>query len=270
MAKKEFSKLNNKGQKTIITLIGISVIFFILEAIGVLNFFEAPLQKILLPAQIGISKTRNDIKDFLGTISSIKSLREKETKTSYENAILGAENAKLKKLEIENIALRKQLGALKLKPELIVAEVIGQDALISSNKLLIDKGRADGVIKGNLVIIEDILIGEIVALGDSSATVRLLSDSDTKIPAETADRVRGILRGRFGNRIILEKVVQGKKLSKGEIVFSSGEADMPKGLVLGKISKVEKNPSAIFQKAEVEPIISYERLEIVFIIKSGL
>lgn len=270
MAKKEFRKHIYKGQKTIITLIVISVIFFILEATGVLNFFEAPLQKILLPAQIGINKTRNDVEDFFGTISSIKSLREKETKTAYENALLRAENAKLKKLEIENNALRKQLGALKLKPELIVAQVIGQDALISSNKLLLDKGRNDGVVKGNLVIIEDILIGEIIALGDSSATVRLLSDSDTKIPAETADKVSGILRGQFGNRIILERVVQGKKLSKGEIVFSSGEADVPKGLVLGKISKVEKNPSAIFQKAEVEPIISYESLETVFIIEGDL
>lgn len=270
MAKKEFSKPSNKSQKTIITLIGISVIFFILEAVGGLNFLEAPLQKIFIPAQIGINKTRNDIKDFFGTISAIKSLREKETKTSYENALLIAENAKLKKLQIENTALRKQLGALKLKPELIVAAVIGQDVLISSSKLLVDKGRADGVAKGNLVIIEDILIGEIIALGDSTATVRLLSDSDTKIPAETENKVGGILRGQFGNQIIFEKVVQGKKLNKGDIVFSSGEADMPKGLVLGKISKVQKNPSAIFQKAEVEPIISYERLETVFIIKGDL
>lgn len=270
MAKKEFSKPSSKGQKTIITLIAISVILFIFEAIGVLNFVQAPLQKIFIPAQIGINKTRNDIGDFFGTISSIKSLREKETKTSYENALLIAENAKLKRLEIENSALRKQLGALKLKPELIVAAVIGQDALVSSSKLLIDKGRGDGVVKGNLVIIEDILIGEIVALGDSTSTVRLLSDSDTKIPAETAAKVGGILSGKFGNRIVFEKVVQGKKLSTGEIVFSSGEADVPKGLVLGKISKVQKNPSAIFQKAEVEPIISYESLEVVFIIKGNL
>ena len=78
------------------------------------------------------------------------------------------------------------------------------------------------------------------------------------------------MRGRFGHRIVLEKLVQGKKLTKCDIVFYSGEADMPKGLVLGKISKVEKNPSAIFQKAEVEPIISYGRLEIVFIIKGDL
>ena len=270
MAKEEFSKPSSKGQKTIITLIIISVVFFISETIGGLNFFEAPLQKIFVPALIGISKTRNDIEYFFGTISSIKSLREKETKTSYENSVLIAENAKLKKLETENRALRKQLGAEKIKLDLIVAEVIGQDALISSSKLLLDKGRADGVVLGNLVIVEDILIGEIVALGDSTATVRLLSDSDTKIPSETADKVSGIVRGKFGNRIVFEKVVQGKKLNKGDLVFSSGEADMPKGLVLGIISSVEKNPSAIFQKAEVEPIISYESLETVFIIKGDL
>lgn len=269
MAKKEFSKPNNKTQKTIVTLIVLSAIFFVLEATGILNFFSTPLQKVLLPAQIGISKTRNDINVFLGTITNIKTLAEKETKTSYENALLTAENAKLKKLETENTALRNQLGALKIKPELIVAEIIGQDALVSASKLLIDKGRNDGVSSGNLVIIGDILIGEIVSLGDSTATVRLLSDSETKIPVETKNKVGGILKGQFGNKIVLEKVVQGKKLNTGEVVFSSGEADMPKGLVLGKIRKVEVNPSAIFQKAEIDPIFPYEKLETVFIIEGG-
>jgi len=269
LAKKEFSKPSNKSQKTIAALIVISVVFFFLEAVGVVGFFSAPLQKVLRPTQVALSKTRNDIDNFLGTISSIKSLSQKETKTSYENALLIAENAKLKKLETENTALRNQLGALKIKPELTVAEVIGQDPLISSSKLLVDKGKKDGISKGNLVIIGDILIGEIVALGDSTATVRLLSDSETKIPAETTNKVGGILRGQFGNKIILEKVVQGKKLNVGEVVFSSGEADMPKGLVLGRIIKVQKNPSAIFQIAELEPIFAFEKLETVFIIEGG-
>ncbi|OGY26187.1 MAG: hypothetical protein A2Z11_01235 [Candidatus Woykebacteria bacterium RBG_16_43_9] len=269
MAKNEFTRGINQKYKTLIALTLIAVGFFILGVFGVTSFLETPLQKIFLPAQIALNKSGRDFTNFVTTIGDIKSLREKETKTTYENALLEAENASLKKLEEENKVLRAQLGAPKINPKLIVAQVIGGDPLLSSSKLLVDKGKRASVRKGDLVILKDILIGEVISVGDSTSTIRLLNDSETKIPAETEKGVGGILRGEFGNRIILEKVVQGKKIKKGEIVFSSGEADMPKGLVLGKISKIEAQPASIFQKAVVVPLISYESLETVFIIESA-
>jgi rod shape-determining protein MreC len=254
-------------QKTFVTLTALIVVFFLLEITGVVNLIEAPLQRIFLPAQIALNKTRIDFSNFIGTISDIKSLREKETQTANENAILTAENARLKRLKKENQALRQQLKAPKISQELIAATVIGQDPLLSSSKLLIDRGKTDRIELGNLVILKDILIGEVVVVGDSTSTVRLLSDSETKIPAETEKGVRGILRGQFGNQIVLEKVTQDKKLTKGDIVFSSGEADMPKGLVLGQIIKVESSPAEIFQKAIIEPLTAYENLETVFVVE---
>ncbi len=174
----------------------------------------------------------------------------------------------MEKLEKENETLRQQLGAKKFSKKLIVAAVIGQDPLISSSQLLVDKGGSDGVGEGALVIIKNILVGKIVTASNSTSSVRLLVDSETKIPAVTASGVGGIIKGEFGIEIVLEKVVQGKKLNRGEIVFSSGEADFPKGLVLGKIARVESKPAALFQKAAIDPLISYEELETVFILGS--
>ena len=118
------------------------------------------------------------------------------------------------------------------------------------------------------MIIKDVLLGEVVSVGFSSATARLLNDPDTKIPAETASNVKGIVVGEFGNKIVFDKVVQGEKLKVGEIIFSSGEADFPKGLVLGKISRVKNDPAALFQRVSVEPIVPYGTLETVFIIEN--
>ena len=195
-------------------------------------------------------------------------MRENENNLRAENAVLLAENARLKKLEIENKALREQLGAGKTTKKLLVAEVIGGDPLAIKSKLLINKGSRDGVEKGDLVIIKDILLGEIISVGFSSATARLLNDPDTKIPAETASNVKGIVVGEFGNKIVFDKVVQGEKLKVGEIVFSSGEADFPKGLVLGAISKVKNDPAALFQQGSVESILPYGTLETVFIMEN--
>lgn len=270
LAKKTPPKIYGAKQKTFILLIVAVAALFFFEQTGVIDFSRTPLQKIFLPAQIALHKTRQDFQNFLGTVVSIKSLREKETQTAYQNALLTAENARLRGLEEENEALRAQLGAAKTERKLIVAKVIGQDPLLSSSKMIIDKGKNDLVKRGYLVIVKDILVGEVVSVGASSSTIRLLSDSETKIPAITEGKVKGILRGQFGNQIILEKIVQAKKLKVGELVFSSGEEDMPKGLVLGKITKVDNEPAELFQKATIEPLVSFESLEIVFIVEGAV
>ena len=130
-----------------------------------------------------------------------------------------------------------------------------------------DKGSVDDVKRGELVVVKDILIGEVVSVGEVSSRVRLLSDAKTKIPAVSEAGARGILKGEFGNSISFDKVVQGEKLARGQIIFSSGEAGIPKGLVLGKIDKIENDPAALFQKANVQPLLPLDNLETVFIIK---
>jgi len=259
--------LNSPKQKTAALLLVLALVLFVLEQVGALAVLQAPLQRVLLPGQLALYKTKQDFEGFLATITEIGSLRKKENELLAENALLAAENARLKKLESENKILREQLGARQEKRELIIAQVIGQDPLFSGSKLLVDKGRDSNVVSGALVVLKDILIGQVVRVGASTSTVRLLTDPRTKIPAVTGSGVKGILQGEFGSRVVLEEVVQGEKLNPGEIVYTLGEADFPKGLVLGKITQVENNPAALFQKASVEPLLSFKSLETVFIVK---
>lgn len=267
MEQKTISKLFEKRNKTITLIIILLIGFLLLEVAGISKYIETPIQKVFSPVQIALYKTKQDFLDFTGTLGQIGQLREKESKLSKENALLLAENATLKKLEKENKILRGQLGAKKFSKKLIVAKIIGQDPLVMSSQLLVDKGESDGVDVGALVILENILVGKVVTVEHSTSTVRLLTDPETKIPAVTTSGVRGIVKGEFGNKIVLEKIVQGKKIKTGEIVFSSGEADFPKGLVLGKIAQVKTKPAAIFQKAMINPLILHEELETIFILE---
>jgi rod shape-determining protein MreC len=253
-------------QKVFATLIGFVIILFVVEMLPWKIF--SPTQKILLPVQIAIYKTRKDVDNFLGTFADIKALREKENQLTEENALLLAENATLKRLKNENKTLKTQLGVLEQKHKLIVASVIGQDPLLSSSRLLIDKGESDGVKNKALVLLKDILVGQIKSVGQYSSTVQLVTDSETKIPAITAGGVRGLLQGEFGNKMSLTKVVQNKDISKDEIIFTSGEAGFPKNMVLGKITKVEKDPAQLFQKAQVSSLIEFDSLDILFITES--
>ena len=254
-------------QKTFLVLLSLVALFFILDVLGIMGFVSDVTQKVTTPIQISLYKSQNDIKSFFSVISEIGSLKQKETDLEYENSLLLAENASLKKLEAENKLLREQLGDKIAGNKLIVASVIGQDPLFSASKILISKGKDYGIEEGNFVILKNILIGEITAVHGSSSLVTLLEDSESKIPAVTGKSAQGILEGEFGNRMSLVNVVQNETLQVGDIVFSSGEADYPKGLVLGRIGSIDKNPSAIFQSAEVSPLVPFEDLETVFVMQ---
>ena len=261
-------KLLGTKQKTAVVLLAIAVGLFTLEQVGVMSVLQAPLQKIFLPGQLALYKTKKDITGFLSTFTEIGSLHKKENELLAENALLIAENARLRKLEGENKILREQLGAKQENRELIVAQAIGQDPLFSGSKLLVNKGKTGGVAVGAIVVLKNILIGQVVSVGASSASVRLLSDPETKIPAVTQSGVKGILQGEFGSRVVLAKVAQGEKLALGEIVYTLGEADFPKGLIIGKITQVKNDPAALFQKAMVEPLLPTDSLETIFIVKN--
>jgi len=251
-------KLNSQ-QKTLLTLGILVILIFFLENANLLNLLKDPVQKLLEPAQIGLYKSKQDIGNLFSTITEIGSLRDKKSGLERENALLLAENARLRKLEDENKILREQLGAKIASKNLILASVIGSDPLFSSSKLILDKGRDDGVKINSLVILKDILIGQIVGVGSSTATVQLLNDPEAG--------VKGILQGEFGTKISLVKVVQNEEIKNGQIVFTLGESGFPKGLVLGKIIKVDKNPAELFQKAGIEPLIPFSSLDLVFIVK---
>jgi len=254
-------------QKTFFTLILIVALLFFLEGLGAIKFLEDPIQKLFRPAQIGLYKTGQDFNNFVATIKGVGTLRERENDLEAQNALLAAENARLKGLEEENKLLREQLGAKVVAKNLIAAAVIGTDPLFSSEELILDKGKRDGVKEGALVVLKDILIGQISTVADSTSVVRLLTDPETKIPAATESGAKGILEGEFGAGLILTQVVQSENLQVGQLVYTLGEAEFPRGLVLGKIARVQKNPADLFQKATLEPLISFGSLNLVFIVR---
>lgn len=254
----------NPKQKTFVILIVLVVLIVLLE--NLLPFsIVAPLQKISLPVQASVYKTKNDVQKFFLTVLEIRTLRSKNQELERDIAFLRAENAKLLKLEDENKILRDQLGVKSTTDKFVLASIVGEDPVLSSSRLILDKGSREGVKIGSIVFVRDILIGQISNVGDYSSTVRLLTDPETKIVAITQSGVQGLVQGEFGNRVVLDQVAQNKTLKRGEIVFTSGGSGLPKGMLIGSLDKIESNPAQLFQRSQITPLIDPRKLEIMFI-----
>ena len=60
-------------------------------------------------------------------------------------------------------------------------------------------------------------------------------------------------------------------LKKDDLVLTKGDVNaqnvgFPPDLTVGKIASVSKNPSDLFQKAEIQPLVDLSNLEKVFVV----
>jgi rod shape-determining protein MreC len=252
----------------------IFIIFFVLSLIvffifktpvgnviqGLVELVASPVQKITHISLIGIPAAEKD--------KQLKAIRE-------ENSKLLVQMAKQKEIEKENQALRDQFAMTTIPPkQLLPAIIIGSRSsnagVVAPLEIVLDKGKNQGVIVGAAVIYKDILVGEVISVSDNRAVVRLPISKGSSIPAQTiGSNAVGIVKGQ-NEAMLFDNVVLSDSLKSKDIVVTKGSIDekgrgYPPGLIIGKITAIHKKASALFQNAEIEPVLEINRLTTVFI-----
>lgn len=257
-------------KKTLTILFIIAILLILLERVSFFRKFEEGVGNLTTPVQLSFYAAAHSISSKFSTVLEIGRIRKKNLDLEAQNATLLAENSSLKKLAAENQLLKEELGLPKEeKINLQGARVLGFNPTLTRSFLTLDKGSLNTVKKGDLVVIKNILLGQVQRVKEKTSLVRLLSDPDSKVLGETEGKAAGIVVGDFGSRMKLTKVLLEDKINTGELVLTSGEESaswrIPKGLVIGKITKVKRLEAELFQEAEIEPLIDIKKLEMVFI-----
>lgn len=244
------------------------ILFFVVN-FGWFNPVISLAQNLTLPLQIGFYQVTKGVSNLAATTFEIGGLRSKNSTLALEAAELKAENAKLKKLEAENISLREQIGTQNKEVKVkLTAAVIGRGGFGTKKVLLIDKGSLDNVNENDLVVVKNILIGKIINVTPKVSSVQLLTDPDSSIPVVTEAGAEGILEGRFGSEVAITNVLQSETLGEKEIVFTSGKDNLPRNLVVGEIGKVSKIEKEFFQSAIITALVEPEKLSLVYLLEN--
>jgi len=97
--------------------------------------------------------------------------------------------------------------------------------------------------------------------------VRLVTDGDSAVAAETNRGVKGSLVGVGGEGMLFEQILQEKRLEVGDIVVTSGAlGNLPSGIVLGKVVEVLEIASAVYKSAKVKPLFLETEVDYVFVL----
>ncbi len=170
-------------------------------------------------------------------------------------------------------ALTRLEGLLDLKRQValpvIGARVIAYDPSLWSRSAIIDQGKAQGVKDGLPVLAPQGIAGRIVEVYPQYSKVMLIVDRKSGADAMVQrTRIRGVLKGKGGNRCSLEYVPKNADVQVGDLVLASGLVGLyPKGLVFGKVTIANKKNPGVFQEIEVTPNVDLSTMEEVLVVK---
>lgn len=170
----------------------------------------------------------------------------------------------------ENQRLRRLLKfGSDYEKKMIAAEVIGMNDQAPFQSLRITRGKTDGIELGMPVVSADGIVGRIVRMGRNFSDVQILVDSDFKIDVLLQrTRVRGVLSG-FSRKECILQLHKMTEIRIGDTIITSGiVGGFPKGLPVGKVTRISYESDSVAQTIRVEPWVDYRRLEEVMVIFS--
>jgi rod shape-determining protein MreC len=234
-----------------------------------INFLHKEVLQVAMPLQKGINTGVKEIINIWSSYIYLVNLKEENDQLKKTIARLKRDNQILYEKALSVDRLRKLLLFKEnIDLNLIPARVIGEDPSSLFKTIIIDKGLNDGVKEGAGVIATNGVVGHVISVSNSASKVILIIDHNSAVDAIIQrSRVRGILEGEGGNTCRLKYVPRRNDVKINDIIISSGfDRKFPKGILIGKVIKIENKKYGLFQYVKVFPSVDFAKLEEVFVI----
>ncbi|MEW6615061.1 MAG: rod shape-determining protein MreC [Thermodesulfobacteriota bacterium] len=233
------------------------------------HLFQKIIFEVSSPFQKTIQSTVGGVKTLWGNYIFLVNLKKENTALSKTINALKEENLRLREAAIANMRLRKLLLFKdEFRSPMVPAEVISEDPSSWFKTIILDKGSKDGIEKKMAVVTSEGMVGRVIGVYRSVSKVLLSTDHSSAIDVMVQrTRAKGILEGMVNQTCQLKYVSRADDVRIGDDIISSGLGGIfPKGLLLGRVSKIKKEGSGLFQYIEVTPSVDFTKLEEVFIV----
>ena len=207
------------------------------------------------------------------------------TRKSMQNdiAALEAQNSRLRAQQATSAYQRHQLAeyqgltssATSLSQALVPAHVVAYGPAQSfSRTVTIDAGSAAGVRPDQTVLDADGLVGRVLRVTRTTATVLLIVDTQSVVGGRVGASMKvGFLRGRgeLGGRgsLDLQLVDQADAPAKGDTIVTWGSRDgapYVSGVPIGRVTAVYASLRESTQRAVISPYVDFGALDLVGVV----
>ena len=268
-----------------LVLLIVGLLLLVFHESGLLTPVERAAHYVLDPLQRGLSNLTEGTGGVFETFREVRELRAEVEELRAQVEALQVENVRLREFEAEAQQLRALLNFTSDYPistylgaevvsreacdEFPCGETVGMDPNPYLRYATINVGAQQGAEPGMSVVSGGAgLVGRISEVGPRTAKVRLLTDVDSAVAAILqTTRGTGLVVGQPDGSLQMAFIPQEEEVKVGDIVLTSGlGGQMPKGLVVGQVTDVQRREYETFQTATVRPAVDLTRLELALVI----
>lgn len=229
------------------------------------------LMGLVRPLLIGAQATVSSLREIPMRYAALRGLAAENDRLRKRLLDLEAERNHLLEVDATNRRLRELLEFRSQFPlRSVTTTVIGNSASTWFHTFMLDKGSADGVLKGMAVVTPMGVVGQVVGVTSRSAKVLLMTDPHSGVDVMVQrSRARGIVSGSGDNGPIMKYVKRSEDVQEGDRLITSGlDGVFPKGLLVGTVSKVRKKHFGLFQYVGVVLAVDPSRVEEVLVLSA--
>jgi rod shape-determining protein MreC len=187
---------------------------------------------------------------------------------------LELEREQLLETRAEAERLRKLLAFSELSGErrFVGARVIGiRLGAVGRQLLTLDRGTDAGLAPMMPVVVADGVVGRVHSVAAGTADVLVLTDLNSSIAVRVErTRARANVRGTGKLDLCrLDFALRAEDIIEGDPLVTSGtDGVFPRGLAVGKVTRLERRQHGLFQDAKVVPAVDVTRVEEVLVLTS--
>jgi rod shape-determining protein MreC len=227
-----------------------------------LLFVVSPFVKVTAATIQGVTGIWRDYVD-------LRTVREENERLQLQATTLKRRLEQLQDQALETQRLERLLAMRQAsQAEFLTARVMGKDATNWFKTILLDRGSLEGIRRNQPALAPDGLVGRVVEVTPTSARVQLLTDPVSAVGGLIQrTRVTGIVSGNLGAGARVRYLPLMADVAVGDEVVTSGMGGVfPKGILIGRITSVERKSGALFQEATLQSAVDLSRLEEVLIL----
>jgi rod shape-determining protein MreC len=172
-------------------------------------------------------------------------------------------------LYLDNLRLRQMLDFKEKSVfPLSAAGVIGYDPSNLSSIIVINKGKQQGIEKDFTVITNQGLAGRVIQAGSLTSQVLLINDLNSGVAAFIQrSRQKGLVSGTLAGSLRMHYLPPDADVQVSDLVVTSGLSGLyPKGILIGQVTRVQRQGKAGEISALVKPAVDLSRLEEVLVV----